>query len=195
MATPPVESFVSVRIVSVDFYMTKPHKDYDTTYSSFSGCAIDQVPIVRVFGTTPAGQKVCLHLHRVRIIRHHFHEAHGHQHTTINQYHQYFPYFFLPFDESTVPLEAAESYLQRLAASIDRAMDVSMGKFRKRRVSFNDAELMFISQSKVVVDIATRDSMSSRSRLDEPSPSTGFIHVTRSSSRCSSITHNTSLAW
>jgi DNA polymerase zeta len=104
MATPPSEAVVSVRIVGVDYYQTRPSRELDLTYSSFGGCSIDQVPVVRIFGSTPAGQRVCLHLHKL------------------------FPYFFLPYDDN-LPLEQVDSYVHRLAASIERAMDVSMARF------------------------------------------------------------------
>jgi hypothetical protein len=55
----------SLRIVDCDFYMCKPKKEFDFIYSSFHGTAIDRVPVVRIFGSTPSGQKTCLHLHKV----------------------------------------------------------------------------------------------------------------------------------
>jgi hypothetical protein len=45
--------------------MTRPHEDLDICYSQFNGAEVDLVPVVRIFGPTPAGQKVCLHLHKV----------------------------------------------------------------------------------------------------------------------------------
>ena len=44
---------------------TKPCREFDIGWSSFAGSAIEQVPVVRLFGATPQGQKVCLHLHKV----------------------------------------------------------------------------------------------------------------------------------
>lgn len=44
-----------VRIVTADFYMHVPHNDHDVTYSDFRGAAIQQVPIVRIFGPTDTG--------------------------------------------------------------------------------------------------------------------------------------------
>jgi hypothetical protein len=54
-----------VRIVSIDYYLAPPVPLVDLCYSSLEGTAIDKVPVVRIFGSTPAGQKVCLHLHKV----------------------------------------------------------------------------------------------------------------------------------
>jgi hypothetical protein len=54
-----------VRIVALDYYMAPPAPLVDLSYSSLEGTAIDRVPVVRIFGSTPAGQKACLHLHKV----------------------------------------------------------------------------------------------------------------------------------
>lgn len=56
----------AVRIVSLDYYLAPPVPGLDVCYSSLEGTAVERVPVVRVFGATPAGQKCCLHLHRVR---------------------------------------------------------------------------------------------------------------------------------
>ena len=61
---PPPGPFV-VRIVDLDYQMVRPVPGVDVCYSSLAGEAVDRVPVVRVFGATPAGQKCCVHLHRV----------------------------------------------------------------------------------------------------------------------------------
>ena len=60
----PLEPF-SVRIVSLDHYMATPVAGVDACWSELEGGAIQKVPVVRIFGSTPAGQKACLHLHGV----------------------------------------------------------------------------------------------------------------------------------
>ena len=55
-----------LRIVDLDYQMVRPIPGMDVCYSSLAGAAVSLVPIVRIFGATPAGQKACLHLHRVR---------------------------------------------------------------------------------------------------------------------------------
>lgn len=54
----------SVRIVSMDYYMAPPIPGIDISYSSFQGGKVNEVPVIRVYGSTPAGQKTCLHVHR-----------------------------------------------------------------------------------------------------------------------------------
>lgn len=54
----------SVRIVSIDYYMAPPIPDVDICYSSFQGGKVNEVPVIRIYGSTPAGQKTCLHVHQ-----------------------------------------------------------------------------------------------------------------------------------
>lgn len=60
----PDSNLFSVRIVSIDHYMAPPIPGYDIGYSSFQGGKVNEVPVIRVYGSTPAGQKTCLHIHR-----------------------------------------------------------------------------------------------------------------------------------
>ena len=45
----------SVRIVTADFYLASPIKDLDVCYSEFRETDAKKVPVVRIFGATPAG--------------------------------------------------------------------------------------------------------------------------------------------
>uniref|UniRef100_A0A0E0LPJ4 DNA polymerase zeta catalytic subunit n=1 Tax=Oryza punctata TaxID=4537 RepID=A0A0E0LPJ4_ORYPU len=56
---------LSVRIVSLDYYMAPPFPGFDFSYSHFHGGEVEEVPVIRIYGSTPAGQKTCLHIHRV----------------------------------------------------------------------------------------------------------------------------------
>ena len=58
------ETFL-VRIVSLDYYMAKPLAGLDICFSHSEGTAIDRVPVVQIYGSTPGGQKTCVHLHKV----------------------------------------------------------------------------------------------------------------------------------
>ncbi|MGH0147023.1 UNVERIFIED_CONTAM: hypothetical protein FKN15_021091 [Acipenser sinensis] len=90
----------AVRIVTADYYMANPLKDLDVCYSEFRENQVKRVPVVRIFGATPAGQKTCLHLHGI------------------------FPYIYVPYDGYR---QQPERYLRQVAFSIDRAINVSMG--------------------------------------------------------------------
>lgn len=60
----PQEELV-VRLVSIDYYMTRPVPGLDECYSQLEGTTIEQVPVIRIFGCTPSGQKTCVHVHGV----------------------------------------------------------------------------------------------------------------------------------
>lgn len=59
----------TIRIVSLDYYMAPPIPHLDFCFSSLEGTTVDQVPVIRIFGSTPAGQKACVHVHRVNQAR------------------------------------------------------------------------------------------------------------------------------
>uniref|UniRef100_A0A2N9IM45 DNA polymerase n=1 Tax=Fagus sylvatica TaxID=28930 RepID=A0A2N9IM45_FAGSY len=54
----------SVRIVSIDYYMAAPISGLDFCYSTFQGGKVNEVPVIRIYGSTPTGQKTCLHIHK-----------------------------------------------------------------------------------------------------------------------------------
>uniref|UniRef100_A0A8C8SKD4 DNA polymerase zeta catalytic subunit n=1 Tax=Pelusios castaneus TaxID=367368 RepID=A0A8C8SKD4_9SAUR len=90
----------SVRIVTADYYMGTPLPGLDPGQSRFREAPAKSVPVVRVFGATPAGQKTCLHLHGI------------------------FPYLYVPYDGYG---KQSEHYLRQVAFSIDRALNVALG--------------------------------------------------------------------
>lgn len=90
------------RIVDIDHYSTEPIPYLDPQRSPLSGAQLPSVPVVRVFGTTPGGQKVCAHIHKV------------------------FPYFYVPLDESvSKATSAVEEYLAQFGLSLQLALSVS----------------------------------------------------------------------
>ncbi|XP_053161604.1 DNA polymerase zeta catalytic subunit isoform X1 [Hemicordylus capensis] len=90
----------SVRVVTADYYMSSPLPGLDPCQSHFREAPVKKVPVVRVFGATPSGQKTCLHLHGI------------------------FPYLYVPYDGYG---QQPEHYLRHLAFSIDRALNVALG--------------------------------------------------------------------
>ena len=46
----------AARIVTADYYLCSPVKDLDVCYSEFRGSDVKRVPVVRIFGATPAGE-------------------------------------------------------------------------------------------------------------------------------------------
>ena len=94
-------ALVSVRLVTMDYYLSSPSTDtrnqFDPIYSMFRSAPIKKVPVLRVFGSTPAGQKTCLHIHGI------------------------FPYLYVP-----LPAQDQPGYLYRLAASLDKALNMTL---------------------------------------------------------------------
>ncbi|XP_073483194.1 DNA polymerase zeta catalytic subunit isoform X1 [Aquarana catesbeiana] len=91
----------SLRLVTADYYLAAPLPGLDVTKSHFRDCDVRRVPVVRVFGATPAGQKTCLHLHGV------------------------FPYLYVPYDG--YGQQNTDRSLRQVAFSIDRALNVALG--------------------------------------------------------------------
>lgn len=84
----------------MDHYMISPSPStsnhFDPGYSMFRSATIDKVPVLRVFGTTLAGQKACLHIHGI------------------------FPYLYVPMPAGDLP-----GFLYRLASSLDKALNMT----------------------------------------------------------------------
>ena len=97
------EALISVRLVEADHYQAAPHPGLDPLVSQFTGYDIKKVPIIRIFGSTPAGQRVCLHLHGV------------------------FPYFYVP-----MPPNEDDGFVFRLAASLNKAINLSLNQARAK---------------------------------------------------------------
>ncbi|KFM81195.1 DNA polymerase zeta catalytic subunit, partial [Stegodyphus mimosarum] len=93
----------SLRIVTVDSYQAFPVRGYDICYSDFRGSEIYKVPVIRVFGVTPAGQKGCIHVHGV------------------------FPYLSVKYKDVFPDADAKSSrkYMQELTLDIDKSLNVA----------------------------------------------------------------------
>ena len=61
----PTDALISVRLVVMDHYMASPVPSLDPLVSDFRGYNVKKVPILRIFGSTPAGQRCTLHLHGI----------------------------------------------------------------------------------------------------------------------------------
>jgi len=45
----------SLRIVTTDHYMSAPIEGLDVCYNEYRGCDVIKVPVIRIYGVTPAG--------------------------------------------------------------------------------------------------------------------------------------------
>ncbi|XP_048236258.1 DNA polymerase zeta catalytic subunit isoform X2 [Ricinus communis] len=108
----------SVRIVSIDYYMAPPIPNIDICYSSFQGGKVNEVPVLRIYGSTPAGQKTCLHVHRA------------------------FPYLYVPCsDISLHPDQQGDSYTNAISLALEKALKLK-GNAGSRRQHVHGCSLV-----------------------------------------------------
>uniref|UniRef100_A0A0D9X2Q2 DNA polymerase n=1 Tax=Leersia perrieri TaxID=77586 RepID=A0A0D9X2Q2_9ORYZ len=101
---------LSVRIVSIDHYMSPPLPGFDFSYSHFHGEEVEELPVIRIYGSTPAGQKTCLHIHRV------------------------LPYLYVPCPEDLLHnIEKGNSYITGLLSDLEKALQIR-GSSKKKHV-------------------------------------------------------------
>ncbi|RLN35611.1 DNA polymerase zeta catalytic subunit isoform X2 [Panicum miliaceum] len=99
---------LSVRIVSIDYYMAPPLPGFDFSRSPFHGEEVEEVPVIRIYGSTPAGQKTCLHIHRV------------------------LPYLHVPCPEELLyHIDKGNSYITGLLSDLEKALQIRGPSKRK----------------------------------------------------------------
>ncbi|XWS42404.1 hypothetical protein CRYUN_Cryun16bG0011700 [Craigia yunnanensis] len=109
----PDSNVFSVRIVSIDHYMAQPISGFDICYSSFQGEKVNEVPVIRIYGSTPAGQKTCLHVHRA------------------------LPYLYVPFadilPQGSHTRQEDDACTQALALALEKALKLKGSASLKRQ--------------------------------------------------------------
>ncbi|QDZ21998.1 catalytic subunit of DNA polymerase zeta [Chloropicon primus] len=119
--TPTPKHDFRVSIKQIDYYTTKPAPDLDICYSPFTGQEVRVAPVVRVFGSTPAGQTVCLHLHKI------------------------LPYLYVSYKASpTTSASEHGIYLRKLAHSIDAALHLSQHAHKKADSGASSLKARFV---------------------------------------------------
>uniref|UniRef100_A0A0E0EFX5 DNA polymerase zeta catalytic subunit n=1 Tax=Oryza meridionalis TaxID=40149 RepID=A0A0E0EFX5_9ORYZ len=99
---------LSVRIVSLDYYMAPPLPGFDFSYSQFHGGEVEEVPVIRIYGSTPAGQKTCLHIHRV------------------------LPFLYVPCKEDLLHnVEKGNSLISGLLSDLEKALQIRSSSKKK----------------------------------------------------------------
>ncbi|EST07879.1 DNA-directed DNA polymerase, family B, multifunctional domain protein [Kalmanozyma brasiliensis GHG001] len=96
------DPFFRVRLINIDHVLTIPGP-LDRTQCAFNaeGLTLRKVPILRIFGATPAGQRVCVHVHNV------------------------YPYCYIQYKGSLDPDDVLR-YIHRLGRELNAAMAVSL---------------------------------------------------------------------
>jgi DNA polymerase zeta len=93
---------MKVRLVAFDYYSCAPTAGLDPLVSPLDNSRVERVPVLRLFGPTPDGQSVCLHLHQV------------------------FPYFFVRSPGDQAEQHDSSDFAMLLKGALCRAMDVSL---------------------------------------------------------------------
>ncbi|KAJ9477968.1 DNA polymerase zeta catalytic subunit [Pseudozyma hubeiensis] len=96
------DPFFRVRLINIDHILTAP-TPLDRTQCAFNaeGHTLRKVPILRIFGATPAGQRVCVHIHNV------------------------YPYCYIQYKGSLEPDDVLR-YIHRLGRELNAAMSASL---------------------------------------------------------------------
>lgn len=100
----------SIRIVSMDYYMSSPIPGLDISYSSFQGGKVNQVPVIRIYGSTAAGQKTCMHIHNV------------------------FPYLYIPYGDLFLqPDQEDGGCMRSISLAVEKALKLKGNAGSKRQ--------------------------------------------------------------
>ncbi|KAI9322888.1 hypothetical protein BX666DRAFT_1899270 [Dichotomocladium elegans] len=94
---------ISIRIVNIDHYLCKPGP-LDRSQSPFSSTPLAKVPIIRIFGSTPSGQKACLHIHQV------------------------YPYFYVPYQTTLTSSEEIQRDIYSFGVALNQAIRLSKAR-------------------------------------------------------------------
>jgi hypothetical protein len=117
-ARPAPPSF-RLRVVDADYTLERPEMGLDAARSPLTHKPLATAPVLRIFGSTPAGQKACLHVHQVPARA----AAGGACGRGSVAPPQVFPYFYVPME----PLEREpRRSLAQLAEALERAMQTAL---------------------------------------------------------------------
>ncbi|KAI9253418.1 hypothetical protein BDA99DRAFT_170705 [Phascolomyces articulosus] len=100
-----MERYISIRMVNIDHYLDEPGP-MDRAFCPFSNTPLNKVPVIRVFGSTPSGQKVCLHIH------------------------QAYPYFYVPYalPRHNVDPEQIQRDIFQFGNALNHALSLAQGR-------------------------------------------------------------------
>ncbi|GAA6061348.1 hypothetical protein JCM10212_004829 [Sporobolomyces blumeae] len=98
---PPPDAFIRFRLSAIDSVPTYDRSPYDNRRSPYSTDLLRQVPVIRIFGATDKGQRVCAHVHGA------------------------FPYVYVEYKGKLDP-DSVNDYIRRFGVSLNAAMALSL---------------------------------------------------------------------
>ncbi|GAA5949875.1 hypothetical protein JCM3765_007720 [Sporobolomyces pararoseus] len=98
---PHPDAFIRFRLSVIDSVPTYEISPYDNRRSPYSKELLRQVPVIRIFGATDKGQRVCAHVHGV------------------------FPYVYVEYKGKLDP-DSVNDYIRKFGASLNSAMALSL---------------------------------------------------------------------
>ncbi|GAA5962119.1 hypothetical protein JCM21900_003552 [Sporobolomyces salmonicolor] len=104
---PPSAALIRIRLSCIDTVSSREPSPYDNRRSPYCKDLLRHVPVIRIFGATDKGQRVCAHVHGA------------------------FPYFYVRYDGPLDP-ESVNDYERRLGASLNAAMALSLPRSHKK---------------------------------------------------------------
>ncbi|KAL5108709.1 DNA polymerase zeta catalytic subunit [Taenia crassiceps] len=54
-----------IKLFKLEYYFDKPLREFELPYSELIGRTYSRLPVIRCFGSSPSGQKICAHIHGV----------------------------------------------------------------------------------------------------------------------------------
>ncbi|GAA6018210.1 hypothetical protein JCM11491_005634 [Sporobolomyces phaffii] len=98
---PHPDAFIRFRLSAIDSVPTWETSPYDNRRSPYSKELLRQVPVIRIFGATDKGQRVCAHVHGT------------------------FPYVYVEYKGKLDP-DSVNDYIRKFGASLNSAMALSL---------------------------------------------------------------------
>ncbi|GAA5888955.1 hypothetical protein JCM16303_004683 [Sporobolomyces ruberrimus] len=98
---PHPDGFIRFRLSAIDSVPTKERSPYDNRRTPYSKEYLRQVPVIRIFGATDRGQRVCAHVHGA------------------------FPYIYVEYKGKLDP-DSVNDYILKFGGSLNHAMALSL---------------------------------------------------------------------
>ncbi|BGP52794.1 DNA polymerase zeta [Rhodotorula sphaerocarpa] len=104
---PPDDCFIRFRLSAIDFVPSSERSHFDNRRSPFSRDELHTVPVIRIFGATDRGQRVCAHVHGA------------------------FPYVYVEYKGKLDPTSVSD-YIRRFGAALNKAMGIALPSKHKK---------------------------------------------------------------